>query len=108
MKKPKTTTADRRLAATHGSRHCVRCGCCEGTGKVSLGDDLWRTLQRLNATPKTTAQLQEKGITRNAINNRLIDLEAHGLAVCVGKQGKWRMWCAVNAKVEQPAPGETP
>lgn len=86
----------RRLAPEPGSRPEVRCGCCTGTGKVILGNDLWRTLQRLDSTPRRTEDLQEKGVTRNAINNRLIDLETHGLAVCVGKQGKWRMWCAVN------------
>lgn len=78
------------------ARPIVPCGCCSGTGKVTLGDDLWTTLQRLDSTPRTTAELQEPGITRNAINNRLIALEAHGLAVSVGKQSKWRLWIATT------------
>ena len=78
------------------TRPIVPCGCCSGTGKVTLGGDLWSTLQRLDSTPRTTAELQEPGITRNAINNRLIALEAHGLAVSVGKQSKWRLWIATT------------
>jgi len=43
-----------------------------------------------------TSDLVERGITRNAINNRLVQLEKLGLAKRCGKLGKWHLWRAVN------------
>jgi hypothetical protein len=93
-----STTKELRVSpAAACSRPVVVCGCCQGEGTTELGDDLWRTLQRLDGKPRTTQDLVEIGITRNAINNRLIDLEKHGLIKCTGKRGKWRLWVAANA-----------
>lgn len=76
----------------------VVCPCCEGKSKVPLDEALWRTLQRLRRSlgPCLTSDLQEPGVTPGAICNRLTGLQRLGLAKCVGKEGKWRLWSAVN------------
>lgn len=75
---------------------CILCHHCDGTGRRPLVPELRETYQRLRRSrvPLTTADLMEPGITRNAISNRLTDLESLGLAYVVGKQSKSKLWMA--------------
>ena len=77
-------------------RPAVTCSCCCGSGSIPLPEGLWSTLQRVANHPTLTSDLQEPGITRNAINNRLIALEQLGLVRRAGKQGKWILWTRSN------------
>jgi Ribonuclease G/E len=72
----------------------IECGHCGGKGCVELGADHWLTLQKLRLLepPIMRPSLDERGITPNAINNRLLDLESHGLIRRVGKDGKFILW----------------
>lgn len=72
----------------------ITCACCDGTGKHALQPDHWRTLKRLRSQNMLTSilNLQEEGVTRNAINNRLVFLESQGLIRRVGKSGKFILW----------------
>lgn len=96
----KAKVSKKSRAPASGSRPLVGCPCCSGKGRVPLSDELWQTLKRVRESinPCITDQLVERGITRNAINNRLDDLESLGLVKCTGKHGKWRIWKAVNAE----------
>lgn len=74
----------------------MTCPCCGGLGRVPITKDLLRTWQRLNlAKPAMVSELLEKGVTPNAINNRLVALEKLGLARRHGKKGKWVLWLKV-------------
>lgn len=79
-------------------RPLIKCECCNGTGKEEIADHLWRTLKQIMArkVPTSRAELEEAGITPNAINNRLIWLEKRGLIKRVGKRSKLILWEAVK------------
>lgn len=75
----------------------VHCRRCNGTGRAPLTPDLWRTLKLLRKLGRGLAcDMQEKGVISTAINNRLVALEAQGLAKRAGKTGKWIEWEAVT------------
>lgn len=76
----------------------IQCDCCGGTGKRELSADHWRTLQLIQRfePPVIRPLLDEKGITPNAINNRLLFLENAGLIERSGKDGKFILWRSKN------------
>lgn len=75
----------------------VHCEQCNGTGRAPLKPALLRTWRELRELKGALSWgLKEKGITVNAINNRLIELEKLGLVRRVGKHGKWIEWRAVK------------
>jgi biotin operon repressor len=79
----------------------IPCEHCGGQGSVPLGRDLQQTLARLTDQPQTAADLEEPGIGRTAINNRLVKLERLGLARAEAKRGKWRLWVNVPDEIPQ-------
>lgn len=82
-------------------RPIIKCSCCNGGGVIYLPNELWRTLKKLSSIPKLTSELNEVGITPNAICNRLKDLESLGLAKRSGKTGKWIKWVAVEPQTQE-------
>ena len=77
-------------------RTTVQCPTCGGAGRCDIPDHLAMTLGkiRMSRKPLTTDSLQEDGISNEAICNRLVELEKHGLIERAGKVGKRFLWKA--------------
>lgn len=81
------------------NRPIVTCTCCEGSGKMKLQPDLFRTLNRLSELGEAIREeLHEAGLTSSAINNRLTSLEAIGLVERAGKRGRAIVWKLTERK----------
>jgi predicted ArsR family transcriptional regulator len=74
----------------------VQCGCCGGLGRVALGMEYQRTINLLRKQrgPINAADLARlDGCAGEAMCNRLVRLEEHGLATGE-RRGRQRLWRA--------------
>ncbi len=87
-----TVMSDRKIKVVDSMVHYISCNYCGGSSKIPLPRHLEKTLRvlmRKECTSEDVRRAVGKGVTRNAMNNRLEDLRMYGFVQRTKRGKEW-------------------